>query len=81
MLLPDKHIRICESILGLGALVLGRLDCSASFDQLMTALTPIFETPEWPAFHTAETVSLALCLLNAVGLVEVSPNGDVVRCD
>ena len=81
MLLPDKHISIGESILGLAALVVANLDEPLPFDSLMAVLTPKFETSEWPAFHTTQTVSLALCFLYSVGMVDVTPAGDIYRCD
>lgn len=80
MLLPDKHVKICESILGLAALVLANLSDPLPFDELMAVLAPQFETPAWPAYHNAETVALALCFLYSAGLVDVSEDGDVFRC-
>ena len=80
MLLPDKHVKIGESILGLAALVLANLQESLAFDQLMTVLEPKFETPDWPAYHNTETVSLAICFLHAAGLVDVTSEGDLYRC-
>lgn len=81
MLLPDKHVKIGESILGLAALVVASLETPLAFDALMAVLSPKFETSEWPAFHTTETVSLALCFLHSTGLVDVTPEGDLHRCD
>lgn len=81
MLLPDKHVKIGESILGLAALVMANVEEPIAFDNLMAVLTPKFETPEWPAYHNTETVSLALCFLYSVGLVDVTSEGDLHRCD
>ena len=81
MLLPDKHVKIAESILGLAALVVENMGQPVAFDKLMAILTPKFDTPEWPAHHTTETVSLALCYLHSTGLVDVTPDGDLYRCD
>jgi hypothetical protein len=81
MLLPDKHVKIAESIIGLAALVVANMEKPVAFDNLMAILAPKFETPEWPAYHNTETVSLALCYLHAVGLVDVTPDGDLYRCD
>ena len=81
MLLPDKHIRISESLLGLAALALASLKERHSFDSLMALLSSKFETPDWPAFHNVESVSLALCFLYSVGLVDVDTNGVIYRCD
>jgi len=81
VLLPDKHIKIGESILGLAGLVVVNLEHPLPFDNLMTVLTPKFETPEWPAYHNTETVSLAVCFLYLAGLVDVTVEGDLYRCD
>ena len=81
MLLPEKHLKICESILGLAALVVTHLRTPLPFDRLMTALAAKFETDEWPAYHNTETVSLALCFLHSTGIVEVTAEGDLYRCD
>lgn len=80
MLLPDKHIKIGESILGLAALVVANLETPLAFDRLMAALAPKFETPDWPAYHNTETIALALCFLYSAGLVDVTPEGDLFRC-
>lgn len=80
MLLPDKHLRISESILGLAALVLSRLKKPIAFDKLMTRLAKEFDTPSWPARHSAESVSLALCLLYSIGKIDVATDGTIVRC-
>ena len=81
MLLPDKHVKISESILGLAALVVVTMEKPLPFDNLMATLISKFETPEWPAYHNTETVSLAVCFLFSVGLVDVTPEGDLYRCD
>ena len=80
MLLPDKHIKISESLLGLAALVLESLTKPLSFDALMASFSSKFETPEWPAFHNAESVCLALCFLHSIGLVDVATDGELYRC-
>jgi hypothetical protein len=80
VLLPDKHITIAASVLGLSALVLSALAEPLTFDALMEALEPKFDTVDWPAFHTAESVSLALSLLYAMDLLDVTPEGELFRC-
>jgi len=80
MLLPDKHVKIGESILGLAALVMASLEKPLAFDNLMAVLVTKFETPKWPAYHNTETVSLALCFLYSAGLVDVTPEGELYRC-
>ena len=81
MLLPDKHIKIGESILGLSALIVANLKRPIPFDRLMAMLEPKFETSEWPAYHNTETVSPALCFLYSIGIVDVRHDADVYRCE
>ena len=80
MLLPDKHIRIAESILGVAGLVVATIKQPTSLDELMVKLSPVFDTPKWPASHGVESVVMALCFLNSIGVVDVTATGDLVRC-
>ena len=80
MLLPDKHIRIAESILGVAGLVLATIKEPMSLDELMASLSPVFDTPKWPAAHGVESVVMALCFLNSIGVIDVTSTGDLVRC-
>jgi hypothetical protein len=81
MLLPDKHITIAASILGLSGLILSVLEKPTAFNVLMETLEQEFETADWPAFHTVESVSLALSFLYMVEVVDVAANGEIMRCD
>jgi hypothetical protein len=80
VLLPDKHIPIAASVLGLSGLIVSVLQQPMTFDSLMEVLEPRFDTQEWPAFHTAESVSLALSFLYAIELVDVTADGELMRC-
>lgn len=80
MLLPDKHITLAESIMGPSALVLSLLANATTFDALMERLEPLTASADWPAFHTAESVSLALAFLFTIGLVDVTVQGELYRC-
>jgi hypothetical protein len=80
MVLPDKHIRFSESLLGLGALVLESLDVPKSIDALWNELHPQMESGAFPARHTFDNLVLAADLLYAVGTVTLNRNGRLVRC-
>lgn len=80
VLLPDKHITIAESVLGLSGLAFTALTAAMPFDSLMQILERELNSDTWPAFHTAESVSLALSFLYAVGLVDVTAEGELFRC-
>jgi hypothetical protein len=80
MLLPDKHIFLAESLLGLGAFILGQLDRPKSIDDIHSRVYQANETEELPAFHNFESVTLAVLFLYTIGAVEMIDSGDVRRC-
>jgi hypothetical protein len=81
MLLPDKHIRISESILGLAGVVYDSLTVPKSFDALIEGLDSRLESDQWPVAHSTQAVTLSLCFLHSVNLVDVDQRGDFFRCD
>lgn len=80
MLLPDKHIRLSESVLGLAGLVLSALTHPMSFDSLWRLVQDRLDTPDWPATHGADNFVLALSFLYMIETIEVSPDGELIRC-
>lgn len=81
MLLPDKHLRIAESVLGFAGLVLSLIPKPLPFDSLWKRVQEKLTSREWPAAHGVENFALALCFLFSIGAVDVSPNGELFRCD
>ena len=81
MLLPDKHIRISESVLGIAGLVLQSLKTSKSFDQLVAKISKDQSEQSWPGGYSVESIALALCFLHSIEAVDVTNNGDLVKCD
>lgn len=80
MLLPDKHITLAESILGLGAVLLEKLDRPLSVDRLNEAAQAAIASGELPAHHDLDNVLLGITFLYAIGAVEVTGSGGVKRC-
>lgn len=80
MLLPEKHISLAESILGLGAIILDHLDRPRSVDQLYQAILEDRENGTLPAFHDFDAVILAVVFLFSIGAVEANSSGVVSRC-
>lgn len=80
MLLPDKHIRLGESLLGVGAEVLRVLSNGgpASLD-LLVATIQSGRPGQSLAVVTSEVI-LALDVLYAVELIDTDDGGRVVRC-
>jgi len=81
MLLPDKHIRISESVLGIAGLVLESLPAAISFDQLMAAVTKKQAEQKWPGEYSVESIALALCFLHSIDTVDVTDDGELIKCD
>jgi len=81
MLLPDKHIRISESILGLAGLVYDSLTAPKSLDALIDSLESRLESDQWPIAHSTQALTLSLCFLHSVNLVDVDSRGEFFRCD
>src|SRR5207249_484710 len=80
MLLPDRHISLAESILGLGGFVLGELDGPQSVDRLYAQVVAARDSHELPAYHDFDAVLLALLFLYSLGAVELTESGGVRRC-
>lgn len=80
MLLPDKHLRLSESVLGFSALVLSQISAPEPFDSVWRRVEKVLGTPKWPAVHGVEDFVLALCFLHSVGAVDVSAGGELFRC-
>lgn len=80
MLLPDKHVRLSESILGLAGLVLSFVDKPTTFDTLWKKVQDKLDTPDWPATHGVDNFVLALCFLYSIEAIDVSPTGEILPC-
>ncbi len=81
MLLPDKHIRLSESILGLAGVVYDSLTIPKSFDDLIESVKPRIESGQWQTTFSTQAVTLSLCFLHSINLVDVDARGDFYRCD
>ena len=80
MLLPDTHIRLSESILGLGAVVLSFLDRPRTVDDLYLKVKAACADGSLPAFHDFDSVTLAVLFLYMIGAVERGENEAIRRC-
>ena len=80
VLLPDKHIRLSESIIGFAGLVLSQIDKPDSFDAVWKRVRCFLDSSEWPAAHGVDNFVLALCFLHSLGAVDVTSSGELFRC-
>jgi hypothetical protein len=76
MILPSKHIRISESLLGLGAYLMFYLkDGPKTVDQLWFKVSKQNETKKAFAYHGFDNVVLALNYLFIIGVIELNSEG------
>ena len=80
MLLPNKHVTLAESLLGLGAFVLRELERPRTVDQLYERMVRAREDRSLPAFHDFDSLVLATAFLYALGAIQADTNGAVRRC-
>ena len=80
MLLPDKHITLAESVLGLGGFVLGELKRGSSIDQLHARIEAASQVGRLPARHGFDSLVLAVLFLYSIGAIEVTAAGNLRRC-
>lgn len=81
MLLPDKHITLAESILGLGAFIIGELlERPQSLDRLYEKIVRARESPSLPAYHDFDSLLLAILFLYSIGAVDLNQNGNIHLC-
>jgi hypothetical protein len=70
MILPSKHIRNCESLIGLGSILINKLDQPKTIDELWSDFEQINNTKDCPTLHSFDNVILALDLLFVLGKIQ-----------
>lgn len=81
MLMPDKHIRFAESLVGLGSFVLEVLDEPKTIDELWILLGRHEASDTFPAAHSFENLVLTIDALFAIGaLTEDVQTGVLRKC-
>ena len=81
MILPNKHTRFGESLLGLGGFILESLKTGqATVDFLWIRLQNANTEKRFPFKHGRDNLSLAIILLNTLDLVEEA-NGEIKLCN
>lgn len=72
MILPSKHIRFSESLLGLGAFLVDILkEENKTVDELWLRISKLNNSSKLPAYHSFDNVVLSLNYLFAIGVVEI----------
>lgn len=82
MILPSKHIRLSESLLGLGAVLLDFLNAPMTIDELWFKFLEINNRKEtFPAYHSFDNLILALDCLYAMGIIDIEENGNIYNAN
>lgn len=74
MILPTKHIRISESLIGLGGYLLKLLNEPMTIDALWFKYSK-YNNKKYPAYHNFDNLVLSLNLLFMMGIIEINDNG------
>lgn len=79
MILPSKHIRNCESLIGLSSLLLEKLSTPKSIEEIWFDFDKINDTKECPTYHSFDNVILALDLLFILEKISFSNDQIIVN--
>jgi len=80
MILPTKHIRISESLIGLGGYILKSLSEPMSIDSLWIKFNKQNLT-KFSTYHNFDNVVLALNLMFIMGIIDINDKGELEKCD
>lgn len=75
MILPQKHIKLSESLFGLGGFILGLLDTPKDVDRLWEDFIESVESNSFPTQHSFDNFILALDYLYIIGLLDTDKGG------
>lgn len=80
MIFPEKHIRLSESLLGLGSFILAKLDTGPkTADKIWLDFRKVRETETYPSYHTFENFILAIDFLYSLGLLSLDESGKLKK--
>ena len=80
-LLPEKHIRLNETALGLGAFVVQQLDEAMTLDQLWEALKELKKRKKsFPERIDFEDLIITIDILYALKAIDMDNEGALVKC-
>lgn len=75
MLLPEKHVRVSESLVAVAAFVLSWLERPKSIDELWVQYERAAATGEFPTRHSFDNIVLAIDFLYMIGAVTTDARG------
>ncbi len=77
MILPEKHIKLSESLFGLGGFIVHLLDRPQTVEKLWAAFEKINNSPELPVNHSFDNFILSVVYLFTVGVVNINEEGEL----
>lgn len=78
MILPSKHLRFSESLLGLGGVLLTFIKEPVTIDDIWLKYSEINNTKnKFPAYHSFDNIILALDYLYLIGAIEINNVGKI----
>lgn len=81
MILPDKHIKFAESLLGLGSFVLSELNIPKTLQEVWDSYAKVNDSVYFPAYHNFDHLVLSIDFLYSIGLIDTTENGYLTKCD
>jgi hypothetical protein len=81
MILPQKHIKLSESLFGLGGFLIGLLGTPKSTDKLWEEYNENVKNNIFPTSHSFDNFILALDYLYIIGLIDIKKGGIIKKCD
>lgn len=77
MILPEKHIKIAESLIGVGAFIINLLSQPQTIEKLWISFEGINNTSELPANHSYDNFFLAVMYLFTIGTIDTNEKGEL----
>lgn len=78
MVVPSKHIRFSESLLGLGGMVLLLLNIQhLTIDEIWKKYARYNNKAKFPAYHSFDNLLLSVDMLFAIGAIDITEEGKI----
>jgi len=81
MILPNRHIRLSESLFGLGSFVIEKSSKPISLDDIWSDFERSVASGSYPFAHSFENLILAIDLMHMLGAIETDNQGRIVSCN
>ncbi len=78
MILPSKHIKFSQSILGLAGFLLSQLKQPKTIDELWIKYSKT-SAKKFPSYHDFDNIVLAVNLLYTLEAIELNEWGEIVK--